>query len=223
MLEKDVSYRAPEIAPIGGETVFMVGIYISFLRCLDIVQCDGGVFVVVKGWEQAGLDTDVQVLHCWRVQAEILSAQGAYSDKFHLALKYIDEHWKFVKPGFAKEFAPAVYPVIVRKFTTILQAFIFKHIRLQVLRVGIHSAEFVDTDHVAVVSYTVEFHERTASRIVVPDGGAELATKDVILAVMETFVYHFESCSIHTSKEFYPVIGPIPSLCYQEIKPFSQP
>ena len=135
MLEKDVSYSAPEITPVGGERTGVVGVNVSFLRCLDIVQGDRGLLVIVERWQQAGFDTDMQILHFRRIKAEIVPAQGTDADQLHLALEHVDEHRQFVEPGFAQELAPAVDAIVVRELSAILKPFILKHIRLQVLGV----------------------------------------------------------------------------------------
>lgn len=107
-----------------------VSVDISFLRGLDVVQGNGGVFVVIERRQKAGLYTDVQLLHLRSVEAEIVPAQRPDSDQFHLPLEYVDEHRQFVQPGFAKEFTPAVHPIVMRELSAILQAFMLKHIRL---------------------------------------------------------------------------------------------
>ena len=71
-----------------------------------------------------------------------------------------------------------------------------------------------------MVSYAVEFHERTAGRIVIPNRSTEFAPEYVVLTVVEPFVYHFESGPIHASKEFHSMIGPVLPLSHPEIEPF---
>ena len=135
MLEQNVAYRTPEVAPVGSEGVRVVGVDISFFRGLDIVQSNGRLLVVIEGRQESGFYADVEVLHLWGVQAEILPAQGSYSYQLHLALENVDEHGQFVKPSFAQKLSPTVYAVIVSELATVLEALMLKHIRLEVLRI----------------------------------------------------------------------------------------
>lgn len=98
----------------------MVGVNISFLRSLNIAQSNGGVLIIVERRQQSRLYADMDILHLRSVKTEIVPAQGANSDKFHLPLEDVDEHRQLVNPGFTKEFAPAVNPVVVRELTSIL-------------------------------------------------------------------------------------------------------
>ena len=84
VLEQDVAYGAPKVPPVSGAGVLVVGVDISFLRCLDIFQGNGGVLVVIERRKQAGLDADVKVLHGRRVQTEVLPAQWPHAHKLHL-------------------------------------------------------------------------------------------------------------------------------------------
>lgn len=219
MLEKDVAYRAPEVAPVGGEGMLVVGVDISFLRSLDVVQGDWGVFVVVKWRQEAWLHAGVQGLHLGRVEAEIVTAEGAHSDQLHLSLEYIDEHRELVKPGPAQQFAPAVHAVVARELASFLEAFVLEQIRLQVLGVRVHRAELVNTDHIAVVADTVELHERAVGRIVVPDGGAELSTENIEFTVVKTLVDHFKASPVHPPQELHAVVCAVLSLGHPEIEP----
>lgn len=219
VLEKYVAYGAPEIAPVSGEGVLVVGVDISFLRGLDIVQGDGGVFVVIKGRQQTGLYACVQVLHLGSVQAEVLPAQRSYSDQLHLSLEDIYEHRKLVQPGAAQELAPAVHAVVARELATVLETFVLEHIGLKVLRVRVHSAELVNSDHIAVIADSIELYERAVGGIVVPDGGAELPSEDVVFTVVETLVDDFKTGTVHTTEKFYTVVGTVLTLGHPEIKP----
>ena len=153
MLENDVAYRSPEVAPVGGEGVCLVGVYISFLRGLDVFKGDGGVFVVVEGGQEPRLDADMQVLHLGRVKAEIMPAQRPYADELHLALEDVDEHRQLVEPELAEQPSPAVDAVVVGEFAAVLEPLVLKHVGLEVLRVGVHRTELIDSDEIALVAY----------------------------------------------------------------------
>ena len=55
MLEQDIAYRAPEISPISGEGVFMIGFNIPFFRGLNIFNGLGCFLVVIERRQQARL------------------------------------------------------------------------------------------------------------------------------------------------------------------------
>ena len=74
MLKQNIPHRAPKVPPVGGKGALDVSVDISFLRGLDIVQGDGGVLVVVKRWQQAGLHAYVERLHLRGVKTIIVPA-----------------------------------------------------------------------------------------------------------------------------------------------------
>ena len=98
MLEQDVAYRSPEIPPVGGEGVLVIGFDISLFRFLDLLQGLGGLLVVIERREESRLDADVQRLHLRRIELEIRSAERPHAHEFHLPLEDVDEHGQFVQP-----------------------------------------------------------------------------------------------------------------------------
>ena len=124
VLEQDVADGAPEVAPVGREGVGVVGLDVAALGGLDIVQGDGGLLVEIKGRQEAGLDTDVQLLHFGCIEAEIMAAQGAHADQFHLPLEDVDQHRELVQPGLSHEFTPEIDAVVVCELAAVLQAFV---------------------------------------------------------------------------------------------------
>ena len=59
MLKQNVADRAPEITPVRGEGVGVVGFDISFLRFLYVFERMGGFFFVVERGKESRLDADV--------------------------------------------------------------------------------------------------------------------------------------------------------------------
>ena len=101
MLEQNVAYRTPEIPPVGGEGVLVIGFDISLFRGLDLLQGLGRFLVVVERGKESWFHTDVQVLHLRGIQLEIRPAERPDAHQFHLPFKDVDEHRKFIQPGLA--------------------------------------------------------------------------------------------------------------------------
>ena len=133
MLEQNIAYRAPKVAPVGGEGTLVVRFDISLFRSLDILQGFGCLFIVIEWREQAWLYAHMQLLHLRRIEAEILPTQRSHSYKFHLSLEDVDAHGQFVNPGTPEPSAPKIHPVVVRELPTLLQSLVLQDIRLQIL------------------------------------------------------------------------------------------
>lgn len=219
MLEQNVAYRTPEIPPIGAEGMLVVGFDISLFRGLDVFDGFGGLFVVVERGQEPRFYADVQFLHFRGVQAEILPTQRPYAHEFHLAFEDVDEHGQLVQPGAAELVSPVIDAIVAREFATLLQSFMLQDIRLEIFRVRIHRAELVHTNHVSLISNTVQFDKGTKSRIVVPDGFAELLSQDKEFSLVETLIHDLETSPVHSSQEFHPAVTAVLSLRYPHIEP----
>ena len=188
MLEQNIPYRPPEIPPIGGKGSLVVGLDISLFRCLNVFQGLGRFLVVIERGEQPRFHADVQFLHLLRIQAKVLPAERSYPHQFHLPLENVDSHRQFVQPAAAQLAPPEIDPIIVREFSALLQSFMFQDIGLQILRIGVHRAEFVHADHLPMIAYAVQFDQGPVSRIIVPDRLAELLSQDKVLALVKPLV-----------------------------------
>ena len=219
MLEQDVTHRAPEVAPVGRKRMGLVGFDITALGGLYVFECDGGMLVVVEGGQEAGLDADVQLLHLGRVEAEIMTAQRADSHQFHLSLENVDRHRKLVQPGAAQQFAPEVDAIVVGELAAVLKTFVLQHVGLEVFGVGVHRAELIDADHLAVVAHATELDQGTAGRVIVPNGSAELAADDEEFTFVEAFVDDFEAGPVHTAEQFDAMVGAVLALGHPHIEP----
>ena len=219
VFEQDVADGAPEVAPVGGEGSGVVGFDIAALRGLHVFERDRGVLVVVEGRQEAGLDADVQLLHLGRVEAEILPAQRAHAHELHLALEDVDRHRELVQPAAAHQFAPEVDAVVVGEFATVLQAFVLQHVGLEVFGIGVHRAELVHADELAVPAHALELDQGAAGRVVVPDGGAELLADDEVLAFVEAFVDDFEAGAVHAAEQLDAVVGAVLALGDPHVEP----
>ena len=146
MLEQYIPHGPPEIPPVRGEGVLVIGFDIPFLGGLDVFQGLRGSFVIVERGQKPRLDADVQLLHLGCVQAEILPAQRTDTHQFHLPLENIDAHREFVQPGFPQHPPPYVHPVVIRELAALLQALMLQHVRLKVFGIGIHGPELVHAD-----------------------------------------------------------------------------
>ena len=133
MPEQNVAHRSPEIPPVGGEGMLVIGFDISLFRFLNFFDGLGGLFVVVERGQEARFHADVQLLHLRGVQAEILSAQRPYAHEFHLAFEDVDEHGQLVQPSAAELVSPVVDTIVTRELTALLQAFVLQDVGLEVL------------------------------------------------------------------------------------------
>ena len=219
MLEQNIANRAPEITPVGAEGVLVVGFDISLFRGLDVFDGLRGLFVVIERGQEPRLYADVQFLHLRGVQAEILPAQRPHAHKFHLAFEDVDEHGQFVQPGAAELVAPIIDTIVARELAAFLQAFVLQDVGLEVFRIGIHRAELVHSDHLPLISYSVQFDEGTEGGVVIPDGFAELLSQDKILAVVEAFVHDLKTGPVHSSQQFHPAVAAILSLRHPHVEP----
>ena len=120
MLEQNVAYRTPEIAPIRGEGVLVVGFDISLFRGLDLLQGLRRFLVVIERGKESRFHAGVQLLHLRGIQLEIRPAERPDADQFHLPLEDIDPHRQFIQPTAAKLAPPEIDTVIVREFSTLL-------------------------------------------------------------------------------------------------------
>jgi len=59
MLENNILHRAPEVTPVGGEGVGMVGFDIPALGGLDVLERVWGLGLVVEGGQESGFDARV--------------------------------------------------------------------------------------------------------------------------------------------------------------------
>lgn len=201
----------------------MVGLDVSFFRGLDIVQCLGGLLVVVERREEPRFHAHVKVLHLRCVHPEILPAEGANTHELHLSLQEIDEHGQFIQPTLAELVPPIIDPVIVRELPAFLKAFVFQDVGLQILRIGVHRAKFVHTNHVSFVSHAVKFDKGAVCGIVVPDRGTELLSQNEILALMETLIHDFESGPIHPPQQFHTAVSTVFPIRHPHIEPSRPP
>lgn len=219
MLEQNVTYGAPEIAPVRGEGTLVVGFDISLFRGLDVLQGFGCLLIVIERREQPRLHADMQFLHFRGVHPEILPAQRPHTHQFQLPLQDIDDHRQLVQPTAAQFAPPIIDPVIMGEFPAFLQSLMLQDIGLQILRIGIHRAELVNTDHIPMVSDPVQFDQCAIGRVVVPDGFPELLSEDEILTLMETLVHDFEPSPVHPAQQFHAAVAPVLSLGDPHIEP----
>ena len=222
MLEQDVAHRAPEIPPVRGEGVLVVGFDISFLRGLDVFDGLGRSFVVVERGQEPRLHADVQFLHLRRVHAEVLPTQGPHAYELHLSLEDVDDHGQLVNPGFPEQAAPEVHPVVVGELSTLLQPLVLQHVGLEILGVGVHSPELIHADHLSLVPHTVQFHQHAAGRLVVPDGILHFLAQKEVLTFVITLVDYLETGPIHTSEQFHAAVSAVLPVGNPHIEPAGQ-
>ncbi len=219
MLEQNVSYRAPEIPPVGGEGVLVVGFDISLFRGLDVFDGLGGLFVVIERGQEARFHADVQLLHLRGIQAEILPAERTHAHEFHLSFEDVDEHREFIDPTTAEFVTPVIDTIVTRELAALLQAFVLQDVGLEVFRIGVHRAELVHADHLPFIPDSVQFDEGAKGGIIVPDGFAELLAQDKEFSFVKTLVNDFETSPVHSSQQFHTAVTPVLPLRYPHIKP----
>ena len=223
MLEQDVAHRTPEIAPVRGEGMLVVGFDISFLGGLHVFQCLRRFLVIVEWGQESRFHADVQFLHFRGIQAEILPTERTYADQFHLALEDIDKHGQLVDPGFPEQTSPEIHPVVIGELATLLQTLMLQHIGLEVFRIAVHRPELIDADHLPLIPNAVQFHKHSAGGFVIPDGSLHLLAQQVILPVVETLVNHLESGPIHPSQQFNAAVSPVLPIRHPHIEPTGPP
>ena len=219
MLDQNIPHRAPEVAPVGGEGAGLVGLDVAALGGLHVLERVRGLGLIVEGGQETRLDARMQRLHLGRVEAEIVAAEGPHADQLHLAFQDVDRHRELVQPAPAHQFAPEVDAVVVGELAAVLQALVLQHVGLEVFGVGVHRAELIDTDHIAVPADAAEFDQRAAGRVVVPDRGAELAPDDEEFALVEALVNDFESGPVHPAQQLDAVVGAVLALGDPHVEP----
>ena len=222
MLEQDVAHRPPEIPPVRGEGVLVVGFDISSLRGLDVFDGLGRGLVIIERGQEPRLHTDVQFLHFRRVHAKILPAQGPYAHQFHLPLEDVDDHGQFVDPGLPEQATPEVHPIVVGELSALLQPLMLQHIGLEILRIGVHGPELIHADHLSLVPHTVQFYQHTAGRLVVPDGILHFLAQKEVLTFVITLVDYLETGPIHTSEQFHAAVSAVLPVGNPHIEPAGQ-
>ena len=68
--QENISYRSPEVAPVGEEGVFQVGFDVATLRGLDLIETYGCFLFVVEGREHSRPYFGTQILHLGGVERE---------------------------------------------------------------------------------------------------------------------------------------------------------
>ena len=100
-----------------------------------------------------------------------------------------------------------------------LQSLMLQDVGLQILRIGIHRAELVNTDHISMVSDPIQFDQRAIGRVIIPNGFPELLSEDEILTLMEALVHDFESSPVHPAQQFHAAVAPVLSFGDPHIEP----
>ena len=155
-LENNIADNLPKIFPVGAEGMLQIGLQITTLAVLNLLQCFG--HVDIEGGQQSRLGLDSQLLQIFRIKVEILLAQGTHPHQLHLPLKDIDKHGQLVEPGLAQEPAPLRHTVVVAELAAHIQVIVFVYVGLQILRIGIHRAELVHVEDLAVLAHTPQPH-----------------------------------------------------------------
>lgn len=148
-----------------------------------------------------------------------MARQRAHAHELELPLEEIDEHREFVEPACAQQSAPLVDPVVVLELAAVLKPDVLVHVGLQILGVGVHRAELVHADEIAVLADPGKLDERPAVGLLVPDGGLDLACQYEELPVAEAFVQHLEAGPVEPSQHLHAVVGAVAPLGDEEIQP----
>ena len=151
-LENNIADNLPKIPPVGAQGMLQIGLQITTLAVLDLLQ---GLWHVDIEWrQQSRLGLDSQLLQIFGIKVEILLAQRTNADQLHLPLQDIDKHRQLIKPGLAQETAPLRHAVVVAELTTHVQVVVLVDIGLQILGIGVHRPELVDVKLLAVLAHT---------------------------------------------------------------------
>lgn len=220
--EQYVGDCPPKVPPIRAEWMLQVGFRVAAFRLLHLFDGAGSLLVIVERWQQTGLCLCAQCLHLRGVEREIVLRQRSYPNQLHIALQHVENHRQFVKPHLAEQLAPDVHSIVISKFSSFLQGVMLVYVRLEIFGIGIHGAELVNPNQLAVFSHTSQLDERCACRLVVPNRCLDFTGKDEELAVAKLFIYHLEACAIHPSEDFHPVVRAVLPFGHGEID-FFQP
>ena len=184
-LEDNISNDYPEILPVGTEGMLQIGLEITTLAVLDLVQSLGHVHI--KRRQKARLGLNPQFLQLFGIEIEILLAQGPDAHNLHLSLQHIDEHRQLIEPGLAQESPPLRDAVIVAEFAAHIQVVVLVDVGLQVFGIGIHRAELEHIEFLPVLAHTAQLHQGTIGvrlvmrcTLLLPDD--TIAVMDVLLA-----------------------------------------
>lgn len=198
--EEDVVKDTEKIAEVGTEGMFEVGLNISALRILNLLKSFGRIFLVIERRQEAGLYTDAEFLHFGGVEMEIVLRKRTYPNKFDLTPKEVVSHGEFIDPNPAQEFSNRADTIIIVELATRAKTVMDVDIGLDVLRIGVHSAELIDIEQGTPFAYATKFDDRSPAGNVVPDRLLDFACHNKELAGSSRFIDYFETCAIDATQ-----------------------
>lgn len=181
--------------------MLQIGLQITTLTLLDLVQSLR--HVDIKRWQQARLGLDTKFLHLRTIQTEILTAQRSYPHELHLAFQDIEQHGQLVEPGLAQETAPARHTVVVAELAALVQVVVLVHIGLQVLGIGVHGAELVYVENLAVLAHPTQLHQGTIG-VRLAMGLTLLLPDDTTTVVDVLLTHHLKTTIIEPTQNLWP-------------------
>ena len=95
------------------------------------------------------------------VKREILLADGANTNEFHIACQHINYHRPLIDEVLSHASAEGRNADIMTEFAGLFEAILLVDIRLQVFRIGVHCAEFIYLKLASVFPYPIEFDEQS--------------------------------------------------------------
>ena len=150
-LKNNISDDFPEILPVGTEGMLQIGLKVTPLTVLNLVQSLRHIDIKRRQQPRFGFNPKFLQISC--IKIKILLTQGSHPDQFHLPLQNVNKHRQLIQPGLAEEPAPLRHAVVVAELAAHIQIVVLVDVGLQVLGIGIHGAELEDIELLAVLPY----------------------------------------------------------------------
>lgn len=198
--ENDIKQNAEKVADVGAQRLFLPGFQVRPLGCHNFFEGDGHVAVVRR--DEPRFEQHPELLHLFRVQAEVLRAQRPHPDQFEIAPQEVPDHGDFVQPQTAHDAAPAGDPHIGPELSAILEVIPPIDIILKVFRIRVHRPEFVDGHGPAMLPDPPEPHRRAVGRILVEIRLFDLACGVVDQPVLLAVIRHFKTAGNEPAEHF---------------------
>ena len=181
------------------------------------------MLLVVERRQQPGLGLDTQGLQFGCVEAEVLPAQRPDAHQLEVATQQVPHHRQFVEPQPPQHATPEVDTVVVLELASTLKALVVVDIGLHILGVGVHRAELVHHNHLAVLADAAQVDDgRACGRCIVHRLGA-FAGGDEELALAELLVDHLEAGTIEAADDLHAAHRAVLAACQRVVEAPRQP
>lgn len=151
-----------------------------------------------------------------RVILQKAITEGPYADQSEISLQEVDQLGRFIQPETPQKSPPGGNPEIVLDLALIAVAEKLCDITLQILRIGMHGAHFVDVDGLAVLPCPPHFEQGAVGRAGVQAGLFDLSGGEENVLLVKFQAHEFEPAVVETSETFSQGHDPPSALGYKE-------